>query len=139
MREQDREGVAKLLPVITEFEKTFWDGLQARKLMVQECPECGHVQFPPSPVCTSCLSPKVAWKECSGKATLWSKVIFHKQYLAPYGDVPYGVVIAALQEGPLVTGRMPLEELQEASFDAPLTLDCVTTADGTVLANFVLS
>jgi len=139
MREQDREGVAKLLPVITEFEKAFWDGLQAKKLMVQVCPECGHIQFPPSPVCTNCLSPEVKWKECSGKAKLWSKVIFHKQYLAPYGDVPYGVVMAELEEGPLVTGRMPLEELQEASFDASLRLDFVETVDGTVLAHFVLS
>ena len=104
--------------------------------MIQRCPECGHTQFPPSPVCTDCLSDKVEWVECSGKATLWSKVWFHKRYLAPYDDVPYAVITAKLEEGHFVTGRMDSEEARRTDFDAPLKIGFVQTQDGTVLINF---
>jgi uncharacterized protein len=135
MKEASRENVASLLPVITEFEKPFWDSLQNKRLMVQKCSRCGHIQFPPSPVCCDCLSEDVKWVECSGKATLWSKVAFHKAYLAPYGDVPYQVVLGKLEEGPIVTGRMSADAA--VAFDAPLRVSFVETADGTVLVEFV--
>jgi uncharacterized OB-fold protein len=137
MKETLRENVASLLPVITEFEKPFWDNLQNGQLMVQKCPECGHVQFPPSPVCSDCLSDKVQWINCSGKATLWSRVVFHKAYLDPYSDVPYGVVLAKLEEGPIVTGRISPEAVASTAFDAPLRTTYVKTADGTMLVEFV--
>jgi uncharacterized OB-fold protein len=126
-----------LLPVITEFEKPFWDALQNEKLMVQKCPECGNIQFPPSPVCTNCLSKEVKWSDCSGKATLWSKVAFHKAYLGPYDDVPYSVAIAKLEEGPIVTGRISVEVAANIQIDSPMIATFVKTDDGTVIVEFV--
>ncbi|GHS96709.1 hypothetical protein AGMMS50276_15530 [Synergistales bacterium] len=137
MKESSREKVASLIPVVTEFEKPFWDSLQDEKLMVQKCQKCGNVQFPPSPVCTHCLSNDVKWIPCSGKATLWSKVTFHKFYLEPYNDVPYSVVMAKLEEGPVVTGRISEEAASKTPFDAPLSAAYVKTADGTVVVEFV--
>ena len=137
MEETLRENVASLLPVITEFEKPFWDSLQNQQLMVQKCPQCGHVQFPPSPVCSHCLSDAVQWIKCSGKATLWSWVAFHKAYLEPYDDVPYSVVLAKLEEGPIVTGRISSDDLAKTPFDAPLRATYTKTSDGTVLIGFV--
>ena len=126
------------LPEITEFEKPFWDSFQKdQKLMIQKCDECGHIQFPPSPVCTKCLSKNVQWIPCSGKARLWSKVVFHKQYLEPYPDTPYSVVCAKLEEGPIVTGRITNENAQKTTFDEPLTIRYAKTVDGTVLVEFV--
>jgi uncharacterized OB-fold protein len=68
---------------------------------------------------------------------LWSKVIFHKQYLEPYPDTPYSVVLAKLEEGPIVTGRITNENARKTAFDAPVKLQYVKTADGTVLVEFV--
>jgi len=138
MEEALRENAAAWMPVVTEFEKPFWDSLQKDQvLMIQKCPECGHVQFPPSPVCTNCLSNSVSWIPCTGKATLWSKVVFHKQYLDPYPDTPYSVAMAKLEEGPIVTGRMTNENARITPFNAPLSIRYVKTADGTVLVEFV--
>jgi uncharacterized OB-fold protein len=137
MNEASRENVASLLPVITEFEKPFWDGLKNKQLMVQKCPQCGHVQFPPSPVCSNCLSDTVQWIKCSGNATLWSRVAFHKAYLEPYSDVPYHVALAKLEEGPIITGRMSSETAAATPFDARLRTTYVETSDGTVLVEFV--
>lgn len=136
MEEASRKNVASLLPVITEFEKPFWDSLQNSQLMVQKCPECGNAQFPASPVCTNCLSDTVQWVTCSGKATLWSRVTFHKPYLEPYSDVPYNVALAKLEEGPIVTGRISPETMAATPFDGALRITYVKTADGTVLIEF---
>lgn len=138
MQEAQREKVASWIPVITEFEKPFWDSLQKDQvLMLQKCAECGHIQFPPSPVCSNCLSKVVQWIPCSGKARLWSKVVFHKQYLEPYPDTPYSVVLAKLEEGPIVTGRITNENARKTAFDASMKIQYIKTTDGTVLVEFV--
>ena len=137
MKDSMRENVASLLPVITEFEAPFWDGLQNRQFHIQQCGACGHFQFPPSPVCIECLSDDVKWVPCSGRAKLWSRVKFHKNYLEPYSDVPYDVILAKLEEGPIVTGRVDEEYSGQMTFDTPLRLDYVATKDGTVLITFV--
>ncbi len=136
MKETERENVASLIPIVTEFEKPFWDGLKNQTLFIQKCKVCGNIQFPPSPVCTQCLSDKVEWKECSGKATLWSKVVFHKSYLEPYPDVPYTVALGKLEEGPMVTGRLPEEYADKVQLDDPLKVGFSVTKDGTVLVTF---
>jgi uncharacterized OB-fold protein len=138
MLEAQREKVATWLPVSTEFEKPFWDSLQKDQvLMIQKCDKCGHMQFPPSPVCTNCLSSDVSWVPCSGKATLWSKVRLHKKYLEPYPDVPYSVALAKLEEGPIVTGRITNENMEKTPIGAPVKINYVKTVDGTVLVEFV--
>ena len=138
MREDLRENVAAWMPVVTEFEKPFWDSLQKDQvLMLQKCDTCGSVQFPPSPVCVKCLSKDVTWTPCAGQATVWSKVVFHKQYLDPYPDTPYSVMLAKLEEGPIITCRVTNENAQKLHFDDPLDLRCVKTADGTVLVEMI--
>jgi len=138
MQEKLRENIAGLMPEITEFEKPFWDSLQKEQvLMIQKCDDCAHIQFPPSPVCAKCLSRAVSWIPCSGKSKLWSKVTFHKNYLEQYPDTPYSVVLAKLEEGPIVTGRITNENAQCANFDAPLIIQYIKTTDGTVIVEFV--
>lgn len=130
MNDRERMDVASLLPEIPDFEKPFWDGLQNGVLMIQKCSACGNTQFPPSSVCTKCLASDVEWVPYTGKATLWSKVRFHKGYLKPYMDTPYSVALAKLDEGSIVTARLP-EEYGEMPIDTPVAFKFVTTADGT--------
>lgn len=137
MKEELRENVRSLLPVITEFEKPFWDALQNMKLLIQKCTDCGNTQFPPSPVCTKCLSKDVVWCECDKNAKLWSKVRFHKAYLPPYQDVPYTVGFAKLKDGNIVTGRVAEEDNEKLNIDDDVCIDFCTTADGTVLVKIV--
>ena len=42
---------AKPLPDITPVTRPFWEGARAHKLLIQRCRRCGHVRFPPAPVC----------------------------------------------------------------------------------------
>lgn len=136
MNEVERKNISKLMPQISHYTKPFWEALQNKELMIQKCKECGHIQFPPGPVCTICLSEKREWIKCSGKATLWSKVGFWKQYLEPYSDTPYYVVLARLEEGPIITGRISKEDSSTVSFDSPLVATFYKTVDGNVLLGF---
>ena len=136
MQESLRENISGLLPVITEFEKPFWEGLQNKQLLIQKCHECGNVQFPPSSVCTRCLSDKVEWTVYNDKATLWSKVVFHKIYFKQYDDVPYTVGMAKIKGGPIVTGRIAEKHAKTLNLDDPVRIEFCTTVDGTVLVVF---
>ncbi|GAA1997498.1 Zn-ribbon domain-containing OB-fold protein [Microbacterium ulmi] len=136
MNDFERPNVAALLPPVDEISKPFWEGLGNGVLRVQSCRGCEHVQFPPSPVCEACLSRDVEWITASGRARLWSKVRFWKAYLPQY-DTPYSVVLAKLEEGPLVTARISEIDAEGACFDAPLRATFPRTADGTPLLGFV--
>lgn len=137
MLETERKNIAALKPrVVTDVEAPYWEALQRKKIVVQKCGDCGHVQSPPSKMCTKCTSYNVNWIECSGKATLWSRVAFHKRYLEPYSDVPYHVAIVRLEEGPLITGRLAEEYAGKADFDKPVVAEFYDTADGTVILGF---
>ena len=137
VQESMREDVGSLLPVITEFDQWFWVNLLNGKLLVQVCEDCGHVQFPPSPACVNCLSEHLKWKECSDRATLWSKVRFHKAYLKPYSDVPYAVGIGRLEEGCLISGRISNEVFENTPLDSKMRIEFRKTKDGTVIIEFV--
>ena len=135
--EAKRERVGTLLPVITNFDRWFWESLSEGKLLIQVCEDCGHAQFPPSPACTNCLSERVDWQESTNRATLWSKVRFHKAYLAPYSDVPYAVGIGRLEQGCLISGRISEKVYEEQPLDSEMTIQFCKTLDGTVIIEFV--
>ena len=137
INEKDRENIASLLPVITDFDAPFWTGLENEELLVQVCDDCGNAQFPSSPVCINCLSDNVHWVKCSGKATLWTHVRFHKAYLTPYDDVPYSVGIAKLEEGCLITGRLSNDAYDNVPLDSPVSIEFRKTTHGSVLIELV--
>lgn len=137
MRETERKNIATLKPqIIMDTEAFYWDGLQKKKLLLQRCKACGHIQSPPSKMCTECTSYDVEEIEASGKAVLWSKVRFHKAYLQPYQDVPYSVAVAKLEEGPVVTGRLAEEYADQVELDDPVEIEFYDTADGSVIFGF---
>lgn len=77
------------------------EGLARGELLVSRCPDCEHLQLPPRPVCGRCSSARAAeWVPVSGRARVWSFVVFHKHYLADGPETPYAVAVVELEEGP---------------------------------------
>jgi hypothetical protein len=87
-------------PIIGVYEKPFWEFVQQRKLKLQRC-SCGHWRYPPGPICPKCSSTSYEWHETSGRGRLISWTTFYRQYF-PEFPVPYIVVCAALEEGPIL-------------------------------------
>ncbi len=75
-----------------------WEGCARGQLLVQRCEDCGAYVFTPEVACTSCFSPRLSWVESSGRGEIYSYTVVHRPQ-RPEFDVPYVVVIVALEEG----------------------------------------
>lgn len=93
----------KPLPAIDQFNRPFWEGTLAEELRMPRCTSCGHVYYPPGPVCTRCLADSTEWSTLSGKGEIYAVIVFHQIYNEAFRhDVPYNVVLVKLDEGPFM-------------------------------------
>ena len=110
------------LPQPTPETQHFWDGAKAGELRLQRCTACGHVYFPPRPLCPQCSSRAVEVFAASGKGRLLSYVINHRPH--PAFDGPYAIALVALDEGPtMMSNIVDCEQTPEALvLDMPLAV-----------------
>ena len=101
------EAIAKPLPRVTPELAPFFAAARERKLVVQRCSGCGQLRFPPRELCSRCWSRDAEWVPVSGRGEVfsfyWMHQIYHPGFAA---EVPYAVVIVALEEGPHVLSNM---------------------------------
>ena len=57
----------------------FWDGAEEGRLLIRHCNACGEDHFYPRPFCPKCWSDDVEWNEASGRATLYTWSIVHRE------------------------------------------------------------
>lgn len=110
------------LPQPTPETQHFWDGTKRGELLLQRCLDCGHVYFPPRPLCPACSSQDVEVFAASGKGKLLSYVINHRPH--PSFDAPYAIALVELAEGPtMMSNIVDCEQTPEALvLDMPLTV-----------------
>ena len=104
------------LPQPTPETQHFWDGTKQGELRLQRCKDCGHIYFPPRPLCPACSSRNVEVFVASGKGKLLSYVINHRPH--PSFDSPYAIALVELDEGPTLMSNI---------------VDCAQTPDALVL------
>lgn len=81
--------------------------LSEGRLTVQECNTCGELIMYPKYRCPGCFGSDLGWKDVSGKATLLTYTVL--RFGAPSAfdvEVPYGIGIVRLDEGPQLTCRL---------------------------------
>ena len=110
------------LPQPTPETQHFWDGTKEGELRLQRCHDCGHVYFPPRPLCPACSSRNVEAFAASGRGSLLSYVINQRQH--PSFDSPYAIALVQLEEGPtMMSNIVDCEQTPEALvLDMPLTV-----------------
>ena len=92
---------AKPLPQITREMAPFWEAARRHELVVQRCRGCGAYRFPARDICSRCLSREAEWAPVSGRGTVFSYAVMHQVYHPGFAaEVPYAVVLVALDEGP---------------------------------------
>lgn len=94
-----------IYPSQNHSNRGFFDAAASGTLALPTCAACGHQWFPPAGRCPRCLDHAVWFKPASGRASLWSWVVMHRQYF-PQFPAPYPVIMAQLQEGPLVVSTI---------------------------------
>jgi uncharacterized OB-fold protein len=93
--------MSKLIPVPDDFSKPFWDAINEKRLVVQNCSSCNTLQYPPRPACQHCGADKFEWKDTSGKGHILSFfVTYDGRYQRRIPDQPYNVAIVSLDEDP---------------------------------------
>ena len=90
----------KPMPVATQISAPFWEGLKARRLLIQQCNACAHWNFYPRRHCPVCLEHDLAWREVDGAATLYSYTVTRIATLPDFMDeMPQKLAVVELAEG----------------------------------------
>jgi len=85
----------------------FWDGLRARRLLLQVCTGCERPRFPPMPSCPYCGCPRWDLREASGQGAVYSFIVVTQSFTPELAsDVPYPIATVTLAEGPRVLARV---------------------------------
>ncbi|TFY85588.1 acyl dehydratase [Pseudomonas nabeulensis] len=104
----------KPMPVATQISAPFWEGLKARRLLIQQCNACTHWNFYPRRHCTQCLAHDLAWREVDGAATLYSYTVTRIATLPDFMDeMPQKLAVVELAEGVRInTNLVGLDEAE---------------------------
>src|SRR5690625_1569531 len=100
-----REGltmseIKRPLPVIDNDSRTFWEGCNKGKLLIQYCSDCDQHIYYPRELCPHCMSNAIEWVESKGKGKVYSYTIAHRPAGPAFkNDVPYIVALIDLVEG----------------------------------------
>ena len=94
------ETVSRPVPEVTEELRPFFEAAREGRLVVQRCPDCGRLRFPPRPICSHCLGRRAEWAPVSGRGTVYSFNVMHQVYHPGFAPLaPYPVVLVELEEG----------------------------------------
>jgi uncharacterized OB-fold protein len=115
--------MSRVLPVIGDGNRPFWDGCREGELRLQRCEECGRLRYPVSEYCPNCMSARAAWEAVSGRGEVYSFVVFRHAYNDAWRDrVPYVVALVQLEEGPIVIGNVTGTEPEGVSVGMPVAV-----------------
>ena len=88
----------KVIPVPNELSQPFWDAVNERRLMLQDCTACDKLQYPPQPACQVCGSAdNLQWKEVDGKGHIATFIVIEDGRLnRRMPDQPYNLALVTL-------------------------------------------
>ena len=128
----------KPLPRVDTLTAPFWAAAREGRLLLQHCPSCGDVRFPPGPVCPKCLAGDQDWVEASGKGVLESWIDMHRAYWDGFrGDLPYRVCLVRLEEGPVVVSNL-VDKTENLRMGAPVRVVFDAVTEDVTLPKFTL-
>ena len=122
------------LPPVDAVTQGWWDSTQERRLVVQRCLACGHLQHYPRALCTSCGATSLEWSQVAGDGVFDSFTVVHRGL--PGYDAPYVVARVRLTEGPILLTNLVEGELDSWACDAPVTVVWHALGDGRHLPLF---
>ena len=89
------------VPEADAFTRTYWDAAAEGRLLIRRCGDCGRAHHYPREFCPYCWSEAVTWEDASGRATLYTWSVVHRNDLPPFGArTPYVAAMVDLVEGP---------------------------------------
>jgi hypothetical protein len=113
----------------------WWDATRERRLLVQRCRSCGHLQHYPRDICSACgaLDPELV--DASGHATVYSFTIVNRAP-GPAFEPPYVVALVRLEEGPVLLTNIVGCPPEDVRCDMAVTVTWEDLPDGRRLPMF---
>jgi uncharacterized OB-fold protein len=115
-------------PGLTHDNRFFWEGLAARKLLIQRCAGCRRLQHPPAPMCPACHGFAMEAIEASGRGVVHSFVVAHHPPIPPFA-YPNVIVLVELAEGTRLVSRLVGVEPDDVAIGMAVAVD-YETVDG---------
>jgi hypothetical protein len=85
----------------------FFEGAKQGVLRLQTCDDCGKWMYPIKKRCQQCGSDALAWKDASGKGTVYAHAKLHRQYHPRHEDkLPIVIAWIDLEEGVRMPGNI---------------------------------
>ncbi len=119
------------------YDKPMWDSIDAHAMTLQRCTASGQFLYPPGPAAPRHSPGTLEWVPISGRATILSWVIFHRQYLPAYPP-PYNAIAVRLEEGPVMVSNLEGTTPTGSWIGRAVRMIYVDMPDGVVLPRFVL-
>ncbi|MCX4738461.1 Zn-ribbon domain-containing OB-fold protein [Streptomyces antibioticus] len=95
------------LPEADGFTRAYWDAAAEGRLLIRRCGDCGRAHHYPREFCPYCWSESVTWENASGRATLYTWSVVHRNDLPPFGErTPYVAAVVDLAEGPRMSTEL---------------------------------
>jgi uncharacterized OB-fold protein len=128
---------AKPIPTPSEDSRPYWEATKNHQLKLQQCLVCGAFRFPPGEVCPECTSEAYEWKPVSGKAKVFSFVVYHRAYHPGFKEeLPYVVAVIELDEGPRMLSNVIGCKPEDVRCDMPVEVAFEDITDEVALPKF---
>lgn len=115
--------------------RAFHDLLNEEKLMGVECRDCGMFYLPPKPVCSSCGSRNLTWRDFAEEGTVEAFTVVHVAPKELMKEAPYVVAIVRLDEGPRISGKLlGVDAPEQVEVGSRVRVEFVKEEDGKYLA-----
>jgi uncharacterized OB-fold protein len=121
-------------PGLTHDNRFFWEGVAARRLLIQRCAGCRRLQHPPAPMCPACHGLTMEAIEASGRGVIHSFVVMHHPPVPPF-EYPNVIVLVELAEGTRLVSRLAGVAPDDVRIGMAVRVD-FETVDGDLALHF---
>lgn len=129
----------RILPIVTDENREYWQSARAHALKLPFCMACETFFYPPRARCTTCLSDRVEYQPVSGRGTVQTWNIMHQVYDPSFKSrAPYVVAVIRLEEGPQLVTNLLDTPKDEIRIDLPVRLVYDDLTDEIALPQFTI-
>ena len=94
-------GLDRPAPTANALTKPFWDACNEKRLVLQNCPACSRLHYPPTQKCAQCGSDKLVWKEVQGKGHIDVYFVIRDSRIKGFQSAqPVNFAVITLDEDP---------------------------------------
>lgn len=129
----------KPIPSPDDITRPFWDAVNERRLVVQQCTACRYYNHPPRTVCDACLSQELHFEPVSGRGRLHSFTVMHQRDVPGFeSEAPFINIVVELQEQPmlLMVSNLPISERERVRIGAPVMVEFEDRGGGVIVPQF---